>query len=99
MQTKKENITIFEYDPANPPPLTNEQKLELEKLAAMPDSEIDYSEIPPQDNLRGFSRPHQLSGLVRVDSDILDWIKTLGNDREALINGLLRQQMKAALGE
>lgn len=88
----------FEYDPADPSPLTIEQKRELERLAAMRDSEIDYSDIPPQDNLEGFYHPNQLAGLG-VDSDILEWVKTLGNDREALINTLLRQQMKAALGE
>lgn len=99
MQTKQENTIIFEYDPANPPPLTDKQKLELERLASMPDTDIDYSDIAPQENLEGFYRPHQLSGLVRVDSDILDWIKTLGNDRETLINAILRRQMKAALGE
>lgn len=31
------------------PPLTDEQKQELEKLKRMRDEDIDYSDIPPQD--------------------------------------------------
>lgn len=31
-------------------PLTNEQKAKLKALSEMPDSEIDYSDIPPQED-------------------------------------------------
>ncbi|KRE22586.1 hypothetical protein ASE66_25700 [Bosea sp. Root483D1] len=39
----------YEFDPANPPKLTDAQKAEIEALALKPDSEIDYSDIPPLD--------------------------------------------------
>lgn len=87
---------VYEFDPLNPPPLTEEQKQELEALAKMPDSEIDYSDIPPITDFSGFRRVTPRSSFVRVDGDILDWIKTLGNDRDALINNMLRRQMLAA---
>jgi hypothetical protein len=32
------------------PPLTDEQKVELKVLSEMPDSAIDYSDIPPLDD-------------------------------------------------
>ena len=39
----------FTLDLDNPPPLTAEQKAMLEELKNMPDEEIDFSDIPPQD--------------------------------------------------
>lgn len=96
MQEKNRNIVRVSYDPANPPPLTEEQKQELEALAKMPDSEIDYSDIPPITDFSGFHRVTPRSSFVRVDGDILDWIKTLGDDRQALVNDILRQAMLSA---
>jgi hypothetical protein len=46
MRKKDEHITKYEIDPGNPPPLTSKQQAALDALAAMPDSEIDYSDIP-----------------------------------------------------
>jgi hypothetical protein len=45
----KKNIIKFTLDPDNPPPLTSEQLAMLDELKKMPDSEIDYSDIPPHD--------------------------------------------------
>jgi hypothetical protein len=45
----KKKMVIYEFDPANPPSLTPTQKAELKKLAAMPDSSIDFSDIPQLD--------------------------------------------------
>ncbi len=39
----------YEFDPANPPALTDAQKAEIEAIKLRPDSEIDYSDIPPLD--------------------------------------------------
>ena len=44
-QTEKNIITV-ELDHNNLPPLTESQKAEIEALRRMPDSEIDYSDIP-----------------------------------------------------
>jgi|GEM_PF-4948227 hypothetical protein len=52
---KKKMIT-YEFDPANPPALTPMQKAELKKLAAMPDSSIDFSDIPQIDENKRFMR-------------------------------------------
>jgi hypothetical protein len=43
---KKEAVT-YEFDPANPKPLTAAQHAELRKLAAMPEDRIDTTDIPP----------------------------------------------------
>lgn len=96
MSKKEESIVVYEFDPLNPPPLTEEQKQELEALAKMPDSEIDYSDIPEITDFSGFHRVTPRSSFVRIDGDILDWVQTLGEDRQALVNDILRKQMLTA---
>lgn len=60
---KKKRIVVSRFDPAQPvrgaslnargdsparlPPLTRKRKAELEALAAKPDAESDFSDIPP----------------------------------------------------
>ena len=43
----KEPLVRYRIDPENKPPLTDAQKAELRALASRPDSEIDFSDIPP----------------------------------------------------
>ncbi len=45
----KKGIIKLRLDPDNPPPLTPKQIAMLDALAKKPDSEIDYSDIPPHD--------------------------------------------------
>ena len=40
------NTTKFKLDPNHPPAVTAEQQQRLEAIAAMPESDIDYSDIP-----------------------------------------------------
>ncbi len=60
----KKNITTYTLDPDNPPPLTSEQIAMLDALKKMPDSEIDYSDIPPHD----FARAKKASDRKRAAS-------------------------------
>jgi hypothetical protein len=46
----KKRVVEYEMDLTNSPPLTAAQKAEVEALAAKPESEIDYGEIPPLDD-------------------------------------------------
>jgi hypothetical protein len=45
MKTNTAKIVNHKLDPDNLPPLTENQKKELEALASMPNSEIDSSDI------------------------------------------------------
>jgi hypothetical protein len=54
------NTVKFKLDPENPPPLTAEQHERLNAIAAMPDSEIDYSDIPRQTTVVQWTRPGAL---------------------------------------
>jgi hypothetical protein len=40
-------MSMVRYKQSELPPLTEERKVELKTLAEMPDTEIDYSDIPP----------------------------------------------------
>jgi len=90
----------FELDLTNPPPLTDAQKAELEALKTMPDEEIDYSDIPPlgdefwKNAVRNpFYKPTKTSTTVRLDSDVLMWLKSKGKGYQTRVNAILRDAM------
>ena len=67
---------MVRYKQSELPPLTEERKAELKALAEMPDSEIDYSDIPPLDESfwknavrNPFYNPTKTSTAVRVDAE------------------------------
>jgi uncharacterized protein (DUF4415 family) len=89
-----------ELDLTNPPPLTDKQKAELEALKTLPDEEIDYSDIPPlgdefwKNAVRNpFYKPTKTSTTVRLDSDVLMWLKSKGKGYQTRINAILRNAM------
>jgi uncharacterized protein (DUF4415 family) len=93
-------IVRYEVDLNNPPPLTAEQKAELKALAEMSDESIDYSDIPPLDEefwkqavRNPFYKPTKTSTTVRVDSDVLLWLKSKGKGYQTRLNEILRKAM------
>ncbi len=96
-----EKIVRSSFDPTNPPPLSDAQREELAKLAAMRDEDIDFSDIPPltekfwANAVRGrFYRPIKKQVTVRLDADILEWFKAQqGGKRgyQTAINAALRK--------
>ena len=82
------------------PALTPEDHAQLKRLAEMPDEDIDYSDIPPltekfwRNAVRNpFYRPNKTSTTVRVDSDVLMWLKSQGKGYQTKINAILREAM------
>lgn len=93
----------YEIDLSRPPALTRAQKAELKALKAAPDSSIDYREIPPLDDSfwanavrNPFYRPTKTSTTVRIDSDVLLWLRAQGKGYQSRINSILRREMLAA---
>jgi uncharacterized protein (DUF4415 family) len=89
---------------AKSPALTKKQKAELAALAARPDSEIDFSHIPPlteefwKNAVRGqFYKPIKTSTTVRIDSDVLAWLRAQGKGYQSRINAILRRKMLESL--
>ena len=82
------------------PPLTAKQKAELKAAAALPDSTIDYSDTPPlqdefwKDAVRNpLYKPTKTTTTVRVDSDVLTWLKSKGKGYQTRLNTILREAM------
>ena len=81
-------------------PLTARQKREIKALAAMPESKIDtsdISELPPgawKNAVRGkWYRPIKQSVSIRLDADVLAWLKAKGSGYQTKVNGFLRERM------
>ena len=99
----KSTLVRYSIDLANPPPLTPDQEAELAALADRPDSEIDYSDIPPLTEKfwanavlfrgRHLYRPVKKSTTLRVDADVLEWLKAKGRGYQTRINAILREAM------
>ncbi len=96
MNTKPGHITTFEFDTNNMPPLTDAQQRELAALAARPSDVIDYSDIPAVTDTAGFYRPVKKMTTIRLDADVLAWLRSQGKGYQTRINAILRREMLAA---
>jgi uncharacterized protein (DUF4415 family) len=97
-------IVRYELDLNNPPPLTAEQQAELKALAELPDELVDHSDIAALDDefwknavQNPFYKPVKTSTTVRVDSDVLAWLKSQGKGYQTRMNSILREAMVRAL--
>ena len=76
--------------------LSGKQQAMLERLAALPDSDIDLSDQPEildwSNAERGkFYRPVKQSVTMRVDADVLEWFKSNNAKYQSRINQVLRE--------
>jgi uncharacterized protein (DUF4415 family) len=90
----------------NLPPLTKQQKAELAALAGRSHGEIDYTDIPPlterfwNTTVRGrFYKPAKTSTTVRIDSDVLAWLRAPGKGYQSRINAILRREMLSLMAK
>ena len=88
------------------PPLTDEDREDLRRLAELPDSEIDLSDIPEWTDeqwarakkYRGhFYRPTKDQITAKVDRDVLEWLKADGPGYQSRMNAILRREMLKAM--
>src|SRR5271157_51294 len=104
---RRENVMktkMVSYTLETLPQLTKAQIANLKALAALPDSEIDTSDIPElsaeqwKKGIRGrFYRPVKRQITARVDADVLAWLKAQGKGYQSRINAILRREMLAAV--
>ncbi len=72
---------------------------ELAALAAMTDDEIDTSDIPEITDwskavVGRFYRPVKETVTIRLDADVLDWLKQGGKGYQTRVNRILRAVME-----
>ncbi len=80
--------------------LTKEQKRDIATIAAKRDEDIDFSDVPPVLDWTGaeigkFYRPVKKPVTMRLDSDIIEWLKSQGRGYQTKANWLLRHAMVA----
>ena len=86
------------------PPLTDKQQSELESLSEKADGEIDFEDIATLGDTfwsaetRGrFYRPIKTQASVRIDADVLEWLKAPGKGYQTRLNAILRAAMMREL--
>ena len=75
-------------------------KRRVKKIAAIKDSEIDYSDISELDasfwkNAKLVESATKKAVSIRLDSDILDWFKLQGKGYQSLMNSVLKTFVQA----
>ena len=81
--------------------LTKRQASQLEALREMKDEDIDLSDIPEITDWSNavvgkFYRPVKQSLTIRLDADVIAWLKSQGIGYQTRINSLLRAAMTSA---
>jgi len=81
--------------------LTKNQKRDIAAIAAMTDADIDFSDIPEVVDWTGaevgkFYRPGKKPITIRLDEDVVDWLKSFGSGYQTRANQLLRHAMLSA---
>ena len=81
-------------------PVSNEVRANLEELARMPDSDIDTSDIRVlpasawENAVRGgLYRPVKKAVSLRLDADVIAWLKKDGKGYQTRVNQMLRERM------
>lgn len=98
MRKKNTETAVFRLDPQNPPQMTPD---EIHALKQMPDSEIDYSEIPPLRERRWTSpealipQENKQQVTLRLDAEVLRFFRATGRRYQSRINAVLREYVAA----
>ena len=77
---------------------TKEQQQDIRAIAAMKDEDIDFSDASPVLDWSGaeigkFYRPTKRPVTIRLDSDVIAWLKSGGPGYQTKANWLLRHAM------
>ncbi len=78
---------------------TEKKKEELAALAGMADEDVDTSEVPEITDWTGavrgrFYRPMKQAITIRLDADVIHWLKQGGRGYQTRVNKILRNAME-----
>src|SRR5262252_8911561 len=79
--------------------LTAGQKRDIKAISAKRDEDIDFSDAPPvpdwnEAEIGKFYRPRKKPVTMRLDSDVIAWLKADGRGYQTKVNWLLRSAME-----
>jgi uncharacterized protein (DUF4415 family) len=96
----EKNKNLVRRRALSPKGITAAQQRRLEKLAAMHDAEIDLSEMPELDDSfwrsavrNPFYRPLKKQLTLKLDADVVAWLRRKGKGYQTRANALLRAAM------
>ncbi len=91
-------VSVKAKDILGKPP-SRQQRADLARLRNLPDSEIDFSDIPPlsDEQLAIAFQPKRQLIAVRLDQEVLDWLRGFGPGYSTRINNILRVVMDNAV--
>lgn len=83
--------------------LTKEQRRDIAAIAVKKDADIDLRDMPEVLDWSGaeigrFYRPKKRPVTMRLDEDVIDWLKGYGPGYQTKANHLLRHAMRSAKG-
>jgi uncharacterized protein (DUF4415 family) len=100
-KAEEAEMTVYRRNPGDP--LTERQKANIAELLANPNRVVDTSDIPEwteeqwKNAVRGrFYRPVKQAVSLRLDADVIAWLKKDGQGYQTRVNRILREKM---LGE
>ena len=92
---KKSHKVVYRLEPGTP--LTKRQVAELKALDGRPVDTSDIPELPAgawKDAVRGrFYRPLKKAVSLRLDADVIEWLKKDGEGYQTRANQMLRERM------
>ena len=93
-------MSIVKHKRGSAPEMSAHREAELKALAEKSEAEIDYSDIPATEDeqwsgaVRGkFYRPLKTQASVRIDADVMEWLKRPGKGYQTRLNAILREAM------
>jgi uncharacterized protein (DUF4415 family) len=95
-----DDIVRTDFDPASRHELLPEERAQLERVAALGDASLDLTDIPEASFDQAVPlrevlfRPRKQSTTVRIDADVLHWLKAGGPGYQSRINAILREAMQ-----
>jgi uncharacterized protein (DUF4415 family) len=100
MKKSASNTVKLTLDPKNLPLLTEQERAQLEAVAAMPDEQIDYSDAPYLPDAVWMKAAEQLPHTkkqitLRIDAEVLAFFKHTGKQYQSRINAVLRSYVEA----
>jgi len=78
--------------------LENQSKTDWERVDSLSDEEIDYSDIPELDDVffeKATLVPAKKLVTIRLDADVIAWLKRNGRGYQTRANKILRTVMEA----
>ena len=81
--------------------LTKDQRRDIAALVAKGDKDIDFSDMPQildwsKAEIGKFYRPRKKAVTIRLDEDVLEWLKGYGRGYQTRANLLLRHAMASS---